>query len=60
VHDEVECSVTVFVSNGRTFLQLDTYGSKSRQLTGKVSQSFQLDEPGATKLHALIGKTFHL
>jgi hypothetical protein len=60
VHDLVDCKVSIFTINGRTFLQLDTYGRKSRQLKDKVSQTLQLDESMAKKLHGLIGKTFKI
>ena len=58
VHGEVECGYLSFASSGRTYLQLDTYGSKGRKIPGKVSQSIQLDADGARELVALIKHTF--
>jgi hypothetical protein len=58
VHDEVECGYLSFTSSGRTYLQLDTYGSKGRKIPGKVSQSIQLDADGARELVALLRRTF--
>jgi hypothetical protein len=58
IHGEVECGYLSFTSSGRTYLQLDTYGSKDRKIPGKVSQSIQLDADGAGELLALIRRTF--
>jgi len=49
VHDEVECTYTVFQDQmGQRYLQIDTYGSSRRQFKGKKSQSIQFG-PEATK-----------
>lgn len=58
VHSEVECGYLSFTASGRTYLQLDTYGSKGRKIPGKVSQSIQLDAHGARELVVLIRRTF--
>jgi hypothetical protein len=58
VHRQVECTVVTFVANGRTYFQLDTHGLDSRKLTGKTSQSLQLDAAGATQLIQLLQKAF--
>lgn len=58
VHAPVECSYCVFRSDGKTYLQLDTYGSADRKLRGKVSQSIQLDETSARQLKRLIEEAF--
>jgi hypothetical protein len=57
-HKPVSCGWRAFDSGGVTFLQFDTYGSESRQILGKVSQSFQVDRQGATMLLKLIRDTF--
>jgi hypothetical protein len=58
VHGDVECGYTVFESGGRSYLQLDTYGSSDRAIPGKVSQSIQVDEEGARELKRLLQRTF--
>jgi hypothetical protein len=37
---------------------LETYGSNSRAIPGKVSQSIELDEAGAAELMSIIGQAF--
>lgn len=58
VHGEVRCEHAIFDEAGRTYLQLDTYGSPERAHPDKVSQSIQLDEDGARELKALINRAF--
>lgn len=42
VHGEVQCTYSVFSDDtGNKYLQIDTYGSASRELKGKKSQSVQ-------------------
>lgn len=57
-HQEVQCRVSAFIINGRTYLQLDTGGSNSRLHPGKVSQTIQLDLDSASELVAIIRATF--
>jgi hypothetical protein len=58
VHGEVDCGFTVFEVGARSYLQLDTYGSSTRAVPGKTSQSIQLDERAARELKRLIERTF--
>ena len=58
IHDEVECGWRVFTVNGRTVLQLDTYGRPGREIPGKVSQSIQIDRQSAKELMELLRRTF--
>ena len=58
VHEGVECGWTRFERKGRVYIQLDTYGSMSRKVPGKVSQSIQLDRDGAIELLRLLRQTF--
>lgn len=56
VHEPVECTYTVFRdSDGYRYLQIDTYGSKTRKLKGKKSQSLQFGEESMKKLIEIIG-----
>ena len=58
VHGPVECGWTVLERNGTRYLQLDTYGSRDRQIPGKTSQSIQLDAASAAELKRLIARVF--
>ena len=58
VHGEVDCTFSVFEKSGNRYLQLDTYGSKDRQIPDKVSQSIQLDEASAAEFRRLLDRTF--
>jgi hypothetical protein len=41
VHEPVDCTYTVFEDGaGQRYLQIDTYGSKQRQLRGKKASRF--------------------
>jgi hypothetical protein len=61
VHGEAPCTYTVFQDDsGDRFLQIDTYGSATRKLRGKKSQSIQLDASSARALYALVADTFEL
>lgn len=48
----------IFRRDGRSFLQLDTYGSKARQDPGKQSQTLQFTEDSARELWAMLGREF--
>ena len=54
----VDCGYRVMAVDGSTVLQLDTYGSKSREHPGKVSQSLQIDRDAARSLKALLEEAF--
>lgn len=55
----VECGYLVFKDNRRgTVLQLDTYGSDTRQDRGKQSQTLQLDEDQAKELVKILNNAF--
>ena len=51
VHGLVRCTYSVFSDgNGNRYLQLDTYGSATRKIGGKKSQSLQLDQKAIDSL----------
>lgn len=58
VHDEVECLASSFTEGGERYLQLETFGSKNRVLTGKVSQTIQFNKQSAATLKHLLERTF--
>jgi len=59
LHEETACLASVFTDDGSArYIQLDTYGSKSRRMPGKVSQAIQLDEKAAGQLKRLIEEVY--
>lgn len=60
VHDEVKCELSTFSGAGGRYLQLDTFGRKSRAIPDKISQSIQFDREGAGNLLRAIRSTFDL
>ncbi len=58
IHEEIEASYTAFETDGRVFLQIDTYGRQTREIPGKKSQSIQLDRDGALALSKILKKEF--
>ena len=57
-HTDVECGYHIVKSGGQVLLQLDTYGSDQRQISGKVSQSLQFDADAARTLVHIALRTF--
>jgi hypothetical protein len=55
---EVECGFTIGHRGDARILHLETYGSGSRQIPGKVSQSLELDEKGARELIRIMRRAF--
>jgi len=53
-HTEVDCTYSAIYSDSETFLQVDTYGSKERQLKGKKSQSIRFSEEAISELKRII------
>lgn len=58
VHDEVLCGYAATDIGRRRILQLVTYGSAEREVTGAVSQTLQLDRDGAAELKLIIEREF--
>ena len=53
-HTEVECTYSVVRSEGKVFLQVDTYGSSSRQERGKKSQSIRFAPEAIDQLKRIL------
>jgi hypothetical protein len=55
VHDDATATYTVFTgSDGKRYLQLDTYGTQSRKMRGKKSQSVQFEPEGISALKTIL------
>ena len=59
VHGEVDCTYGSFRgADQRTYLQIDTYGSRTRKIPGKKSQTIQVDDHSAKQLLDILRETF--
>jgi hypothetical protein len=55
---QVECGWNATDVAGRRLLRLETYGSADREIPGKRSQSFELDESAARELIGILRDAF--
>ncbi len=58
LHDQIEATYSVFETDGRVVVQIDSYGRKSREIPGKKSQTIQLDRDGASQLYRILKSAF--
>lgn len=58
LHKEADGGWRSFDLEGTRILQIDTYGTDSRDRPGQVSQSLQLDEQKAQQVVDIIRRTF--
>lgn len=59
-HTDAEGSTysIIYEPDGTKVLQIDTYGSKSRRIPGKVSQSIRFSPEGLRELKAILKNHF--
>ncbi|SDP61343.1 hypothetical protein [Desulforhopalus singaporensis] len=55
-HSEVDSTFTIIKNQDGKFLQIDTYGSKKRQIRGKKSQSIRFSAEAIEQLKEIIEK----
>lgn len=61
VHEEASASYVIFDGlDGNRYVQIDTFGSRDRQIPGKVSQSLQFDRETARNLVDILTREFSL
>ena len=54
-HSEVDCTYAIVEdANGDRYLQIDTYGSATRQIPGKKSQSIRFSPEAIKQLKSII------
>lgn len=58
VHTVVDCTYSIFHAGGKTYLQIDTYGTDQREFAGMISQSIQLDRATAIQLKSILQTCF--
>ena len=59
IHDGIDATYTTFDRDGRKFIQVDSHGRADREIPGKKSQTFQLDEKSARELFDILRDCFH-
>ena len=58
-HSEAEGTYSIIHDDhGRRYLQIDTYGSKTRQIPGKKSQSIRFAPEAVNQLKRLLAEKF--
>jgi hypothetical protein len=57
-HTEVDCTYSIVTDGGGKHLQIDTYGSTTRQIPGKKSQSIRFTPEAIAQLKALLAEQF--
>ncbi|KAB2887968.1 MAG: methionyl-tRNA formyltransferase [Desulfobulbaceae bacterium] len=53
-HTEVEATYSIIEDSDERYIQIDTYGSKNRQIEGKKSQSLRLSQEAIDQLLDII------
>ena len=53
-HTEVDSTYTIIKDGDKVFLQVDTYGSKDREIQGKKSQSIRFSTDALKQLKNII------
>ncbi len=58
-HTEVDCTYSIVIDeNGQKYLQIDTYGSKQRQIRGKKSQTIRFAPEAIVQLSKVLQRHF--
>ena len=58
-HSEVDCTYSVVEDEkGNKYLQIDTYGSKTRKIPGKKSQSIRFSPEAIEQLKEILKRNF--
>ncbi len=60
VHDEIDAKYAIFELDGRSFVQIDSFGRDSREMPGKKSQTIQLDRDSGLQLIKILKEAFHV
>jgi hypothetical protein len=57
-HSTVNCTYSIVNADGKKFLQIDTYGSLTRKMPGKKSQSLRFSPEAIQQLKSIIDSEF--
>ncbi len=53
-HSKVDATYSIINDDGKKYLQIDSYGSKSRQIQGGKSQSMRFSPEAITQLKEIL------
>lgn len=56
LHQEIEATYSIIDIDGVKHLQIDSYGSSSRKIPGKTSQSLQFGQEGIAELRRILAE----
>jgi hypothetical protein len=59
-HTEVQCTYSIVESKEGRYLQIDTYGSTTRKIPGKKSQSIRFAPEAIQQLRILLEQYFRI
>lgn len=54
LHGEASATFAIFETDGRYILQIDTFGSETREFPGKKSQTIQFGLEGLSQLRKIL------
>jgi hypothetical protein len=57
-HSEADCTYSLIPTPEGTYLQIDTYGSRRRQIVGKKSQSIRFAPEAIEQLKGILSQHF--
>lgn len=60
VHEKVTSTYSIFETDGKKYVQIDTYGKSDRAIPEKISQSIQFDMESAKFLVKLLVDEFDM
>jgi len=60
VHDAIDAKYAIFEKDGRSFVQIDSFGRDSREIPGKKSQTLQLSRESGLQLINILKEAFHV
>lgn len=60
IRSDSECTYSVFYCDGDKYFQIETYGSKERQVKNQPSQNIQFNKELAAKLINILKKEFDI
>jgi hypothetical protein len=58
IHDQIDATYTSFHRDGRSFVQIGSYGRREREIPWKKSQTIQLSEESARQLYEFLKTEF--
>ncbi len=60
IHDAIDAKYAIVRNDGRTFVQIDTFGRDTGEIPGKKSQTIQLNRDSGLQLIKILKEAFHV